>query len=284
MSDSDGGGVRLADLLRVSDGFCLDDIDARASPGFTAGKAKGTAALRAGSDELSTVQEKLFAEGHAGGRRSLLLVVQGMDTSGKGGIMRHVVGAVDPQGVQHTAFGPPTKKERRHDFLWRVRRALPKAGRIGVFDRSHYEDVLVARVRKLVPEEEWSVRYDAINAFEQEVAASDTTIVKVMLHVSKGEQLDRLLARLDNPKKHWKYHPGDVEDRLHWDDYMQAYQDALTKCSTAVAPWFVVPADRKWYARWAVQQLLLEHLRAFDLHWPRATFDVDDERARLVAT
>ena len=284
MSDSRDGDVRLRDLLRVSDGFRLDEVDAGATPGFAGGKSEGKAALDTGADELSSLQEKLFAEGRTGGRRSLLLVLQGMDTSGKGGIMRHVVGAVDPQGVQHTAFGPPTKKERRHEFLWRVRRALPQAGGIGVFDRSHYEDVLVVRVRKLVPEQEWSVRYDAINAFEQEVASSDTTIVKVMLHISKSEQLGRLLARLDNPKKHWKYNPGDVDDRLQWDDYMRAYQDALTVCSSAVAPWFVVPADRKWYARWAVQQLLLEHLRAFDLHWPRAMFDVDDERARLLET
>jgi PPK2 family polyphosphate:nucleotide phosphotransferase len=274
----------IAEQLRVEDGVRLDDIDTRSTPGFTGGKSQGKAALAAGVDELSTLQEKLFAEGRTGGERSLLLVVQGMDTSGKGGIMRHVVGAVDPQGVDHTAFDAPTERERKHDFLWRVRRALPRAGRIGVFDRSHYEDVLVVRVHELVPESEWSRRFDEINAFEAEVAASGTTIIKVMLHISSSEQLDRLLARLDDASKHWKYNPRDIDDRLRWDDYTQAYQDVLTRCSTSEAPWFVVPADRKWYARWAVQQLMLENLRKLDLQWPTATFDVDAERRRLLAT
>jgi PPK2 family polyphosphate:nucleotide phosphotransferase len=272
----------LGDLLRFEPGARLADVDPHSTTGFSGGKAEGKAALAAGGDELSTLQEKLFAEGRTGGHRSLLLVVQGMDTSGKGGIMRHVVGSVDPQGVDHTAFGAPTEEERRHHFLWRVRRALPRAGRIGVFDRSHYEDVLVARVHELVARAEWSRRYDRINAFEEKVAGSGTTIVKVMLHISRDEQLQRLLARLDNPKKHWKYNPGDVDDRLRWDDYTEAYQDALTRCSTP--PWFVVPADRKWYARWAVQQLILEHLRTLDLRWPEASFDVEAERQRLLAT
>jgi PPK2 family polyphosphate:nucleotide phosphotransferase len=284
MTDTDERRPGLADLLRVGDGFRLEDVDSRSTPGFSGGKARGKAALAAGADELSTLQEKLFAQGRTGGSRRLLLVVQGMDTSGKGGIMRHVVGAVDPQGVDHTAFGAPSAEEKKHDFLWRIRRALPRPGRIGVFDRSHYEDVLVVRVHNLAPRTDWSKRYQRINAFEEKVAQDSTTIVKVMLHISRSEQLDRLLARLEDPKKHWKYHPGDVDDRLRWDDYAEAYQQVLDRCSTAAAPWFVVPADRKWYARWAVQQLLLEHLRAMRLGWPEASFDVEAERSRLLET
>ena len=214
----------------------------------------------------------------------MLLVVQGIDTAGKGGIMRHVVGAVDPQGVDHAAFGAPTRQERKHHFLWRIRRALPRPGRIGVFDRSHYEDVLVARVNDLVPKDVWSARYGEINDFEREVAHSGTAIVKVMLHISRAEQKERLLERLDRPDKYWKYDPGDVDERLRWRDYEQAYEDVLSRCSTDAGPWYVVPADRKWYARWAVQQLLLAQLRDLDLSWPLAHFDVEEERQRLLAT
>jgi PPK2 family polyphosphate:nucleotide phosphotransferase len=195
--------------------------------------------------------------------------------------MRHVVGAVDPQGVRHRAFKAPTAEERRHDFLWRIRRHLPEAGEIGVFDRSHYEDVLIVRVRDLVPEAEWRARYDLIEDFEREISAAGTSIVKVMLHISPEEQKERLGERLERPEKHWKYNPGDIDDRLRWPDYMTAYGEMLTRCSTDVAPWYVVPADRKWYARWAVQQLLLGALVAIDPQWPPATFDVATERRRL---
>jgi PPK2 family polyphosphate:nucleotide phosphotransferase len=184
----------------------------------------------------------------------------------------------------HTAFAAPTEEEQAHDFLWRVRRALPRPGQLGVFDRSHYEDVLVARVHHLVPESVWSRRYGEINDFEAEVVAGGTTLVKVMLHVSREEQKKRLLRRLDRPDKHWKYDPRDIDERQNWDAYAEAYQAALTRCSTAVAPWFVVPADHKWYARWAVQQLLLEHLRALDLRWPEADVDIAAERERLLRT
>jgi PPK2 family polyphosphate:nucleotide phosphotransferase len=214
----------------------------------------------------------------------VLLVLQGMDTSGKGGIMRHVVGAVDPQGVRHRAFKAPTEEERRHDFLWRIRRHLPEAGEIGVFDRSHYEDVLIVRVRDLVPEAEWRARYDLIEDFEREISAAGTSIVKVMLHISPEEQKQRLAERLERPEKHWKYNPGDVDERAYWPDYQAAYGDVLARCSTDVAPWYVVPADRKWYARWAVQQLLLRALAAIDPQWPPAAFDVEVEQRRLAAS
>jgi PPK2 family polyphosphate:nucleotide phosphotransferase len=271
----------VAERLRFAPGTLLADLDPGSTPGIEGGKTEGTAALAAGTKPLSALQERLFAEGRAGGTRSVLLVVQGMDTSGKGGIMRHVVGAVDPQGVRHTAFKAPDAVEAKHDFLWRIRRALPRPGEIGVFDRSHYEDVLIARVEGLVPEATWQARYAAINRFEVKTAQQGTSVIKVMLHISPKEQKKRLAQRLERPDKHWKYNPGDIDVRLRWDEYMQAYQYALSRCSTAQAPWYVVPADHKWYARWAVQQLLLDQLAALDPQWPPADFDVEAEKRRL---
>jgi PPK2 family polyphosphate:nucleotide phosphotransferase len=274
----------FSDALRVGEGFALTDVDPRDTPVFDGKKAEGKEALAAADAELDVLQEKLFAHGRTGGAERVLLVIQGLDTAGKGGIMRHVIGSVDPQGVELTAFKKPTQEELDHPFLWRIRQALPGPGMIGVFDRSHYEDVLIVRVHDLVPPAQWKRRYRTINDFEQSLVADGTTVVKVMMHISKKEQGERLQERLDRPDKHWKYNPGDVTERGHWDDYMEAYQAALEKCSTEAAPWFVVPADRKWYARLAVQQLLLEHMRALDLAWPSADFDVETEKARLAAS
>jgi PPK2 family polyphosphate:nucleotide phosphotransferase len=275
----------IGDHLRVGPGFRLADVDPRSTPGFPGGKAEGEQALAAGAERLSRLQELLFAQARGGSaEQSVLLVLQGMDTSGKGGIMRHVVGAVDPQGVRHHAFKKPTAEELAHDFLWRIRRQLPGTGEIGVFDRSHYEDVLIVRVHDLVPAAGWRGRYDLINDFERELAAAGTTIVKVMLHISPREQKERLTERLARPDKYWKYNPGDVDERAFWTAYQEAYQEALTRCSTDVAPWHVVPADRKWYARLAVQQLLLEALEAIDPQWPPATYDVAAEQRRLAAS
>ncbi len=265
----------------MGESFDLGAVDTRATPGFQGAKADGQTALAAGAERLSDLQERLWANSRAGDTRAVLLVVQGMDTSGKGGIMRHVVGAVDPAGTNVTAFKAPTEEERRHDFLWRIRRALPDPGQIGVFDRSHYEDVLIVRVLELAPRATWSRRYASINRFEASVARRGTRIVKVMLHISKAEQGERLAERLERPDKYWKYNPGDIDQRERWDDYMQAYSDALTRCSTAAAPWHVVPADRKWYARWAVQQLLIDALEDMDLTWPPADFDIEVEKRRL---
>jgi PPK2 family polyphosphate:nucleotide phosphotransferase len=281
LSDPD---VLVRELLAVGDGFELSGVDPRSTPGFGGKKRAGKAALAAGEEHLSGLQERLYAESKGGGKRSLLLVVQGMDTSGKGGIMRHVVGAVDPQGVRHTAFKKPTDEERAKGFLWRIRQALPQPGEIGVFDRSHYEDVLVVRVHDLVPKATWSKRYATINDFERRLVERGTTVVKVMLHISRDEQKERLAERLERPDKYWKYNPGDLDERARWDDYQQAYQVALTRCSTQAAPWFVVPADRKWYARWAVQQLLIEHLEGMAPQWPPADFDVAAEQARLASS
>ena len=270
----------FTDELRVEKDFILADIDTRATPAFSGDKALGKAALAHSEAELSDLLEKLFAESTAGATRSVLLVIQGMDTSGKGGIMRHVI-SVNPEGVKATAFKAPTEEEREHDFLWRIEKALPEPGKLGVFDRSHYEDVLIVRVHDLVPEDVWRARYAEINAFERNVIRSGTKVIKVMTHISKDEQKERLAERLDRPDKFYKYNPGDVDERLHFSSYMHAYQVALEKTSTVGAPWHVVPADRKWYARLAVQQLLLEALREMELTWPPADYDVESEKKRL---
>ena len=270
----------IGNALRVGKGFELALVNTSGTPGFTGNKLDGKAALQACEAELSDQLERLWAESTAGGKRSVLLIVQGMDTSGKGGIMRHVI-SVNPEGVRATAFKAPTKEELSHDFLWRIDRALPAPGQLGVFDRSQYEDVLVVRVHDIVPQEVWSKRYAQINAFERKVVAAGTTVVKVMLHISRDEQKARLLQRLDSPEKYYKFNPGDVDERGQWDAYMEAYQAVLDKTSTIGAPWHVVPADRKWYARLAVQQLLLDALRDMNLQWPPADFDVEGERKRL---
>jgi PPK2 family polyphosphate:nucleotide phosphotransferase len=261
-------------------------FDPRATPGFDGGKRAGRKHLAERDGALSELQERLYAahRGAAESGRGVLLIVQGMDTSGKGGIMRHVVGAVDPQGVDITAFKAPTEEEAQHDFLWRIRPHVPAAGMIGVFDRSHYEDVLIHRVHGWADEEEIERRYRAINDFEVEIAAQGTTIVKVMLHVSYAEQGARLMERLERPDKHWKFSPGDIDERGRWSAYMDAYSAALGATSTPHAPWVVVPADRKWYARIAVQQLLLQALETIDPQWPAADFDVAEQTLRLRET
>lgn len=206
-----------------------------------------------------------------------------MDTSGKGGTVKHVIGHLNPVGCRIKAFKTPTPEERAHPFLWRVRKALPGLGEIGIFDRSHYEDVLIARVRELVPRRDLGRRYGQINRFEQGLADDGVTIVKVFLHISYEEQRARLLARLDNPDKHWKFNPSDIEDRALWPAYQEAYELALQRCSTAAAPWYLVPADRKWYRNWAISTLLLEHLEALDPTYPKAGFDVEQARRGLLA-
>jgi PPK2 family polyphosphate:nucleotide phosphotransferase len=217
------------------------------TPAFRGSKKDGAAALVSLADELSELQERLWAEGSAGSSRRVLLVLQGMDTSGKGGVLRHTVGLVDPQGVRITSFKAPTQEERRHHFLWRVRRAVPPAGYLGVFDRSHYEDVLIVRVHGLAEPQTIERRYDEINQFEAELAAEGVVLVKCMLHVSAAEQKERLLARLDNQDKYWKFNPADIDERAFWGDYRTAYEIALERTNTEIAPWYVVPADRKWY-------------------------------------
>ena len=262
----------------------LADVDSRSTPGFDGDKKDAQDAMADLGEELADLQERLWANGTRDDPRTVLLVLQGMDTSGKGGTIRHAAGLVDPQGLRITSFKKPSPEELEHDFLWRIEKAMPPPGKIGIFDRSQYEDVLICRVRELAPAEEIERRYDAINDFEQAYVEGGGTIIKCLLHITADDQKERLTARLDDPTKHWKYNPGDVDERALWDDYQQAYDLALERCSTEPAPWFVVPSGRKWYRNWAVATLLLEHLRALGLTWPAADFDVDAEKARVAAS
>jgi PPK2 family polyphosphate:nucleotide phosphotransferase len=271
----------FTDLLRLEPGpVNLRSIETNDAPGYDGDKKSGKADLEAMGEELFDLQQRLFA-GKDDGQRAVLLVLQGMDTSGKGGTLKHTVGLVDPQGVKITSFKAPTKEELSHDFLWRIRKGVPGPGMLGVFDRSHYEDVLIVRVHEIVDVEEVERRYGAINAFEQELVDSGVTLVKCMLHISPDEQKGRLLDRLDDPTKFWKYNPGDVDERARWADYRAAYEVALERTNTEHAPWHVIPSDKKWYRNLAIGNLLLETLRRLDPQWPEADFDVEAEKKRL---
>ncbi|MET9882834.1 PPK2 family polyphosphate kinase [Streptomyces sp. NPDC006430] len=273
-------------VLRVPTGgrVDLDSFHAAATPAGPTDKAAALAATAELAGPLASLQERLYAASTAGDRRRLLLVLQGMDTSGKGGTVKHVIGLFTPYGCRIKAFRAPTPEERDHPFLWRIMRALPHPGEIGVFDRSHYEDVLIARVHELVPRSHLNRRYAQINQFEQSLADDGVTVVKAFLHISYEEQRNRLLERLDNPEKHWKFDPADIDERSRWPAYQTAYELALEQCSTDAAPWYVVPSDHKWYRNWAISQLLLEHLEEIDPHYPPAAFDVAACRARLLKT
>jgi PPK2 family polyphosphate:nucleotide phosphotransferase len=274
----------IADAVRLVGGpVDLAAIETDAAPGFDGTKADGQAALAAMGEELADLQERLWAERTVGSERRVLVVLQGMDTSGKGGVLRHTIGLVDPQGVRITSFKAPTDEEKQHDFLWRIEKGLPGAGYVGVFDRSHYEDVLIARVRGLAESEEIERRYGAINDFEARLVDQGFSIIKCMLHISAEEQKARLAERLDNPEKHWKYNPGDIDERALWPAYQEAYEIALQRTHTDAAPWHVIPANKKWFRNLAVGQLLLDTLRGLDLQWPAADFDVAAEKARLAA-
>ncbi|MBS2963098.1 polyphosphate kinase 2 family protein [Actinocrinis puniceicyclus] len=275
----------LSDQLRILLGpVDLADIDPGATPGAVSHEQTEDELPKLAA-RLDDLQRRLFAAAQGGhSTRRVLLVLQGMDTSGKGGTVRHVVGQLNPNGIRLTAFKAPTEQEREHDFLWRIRRALPEPGEIGIFDRSHYEDVLIARVRKLVPPMVVGRRYQLINRFEQQLTAEGTVLVKCFLHISRDEQMRRLLARLDDPTKRWKYNPGDVDERALWPEYQEAYRRALEKCSTDEAPWYVVPADHKWYRNYAITRLLIEALERIDPQYPPGDYDVEVERERVLAS
>jgi PPK2 family polyphosphate:nucleotide phosphotransferase len=272
----------ISDLLRLPQGpVDLGAFDPHGKPGFRGKKADGKKALPAMGKELFELQERLFASGYTDGERRILLVLQGMDTSGKGGVLKHTTGLFDPNGLRIFSFKAPTKEELAHDFLWRIEKEEPAAGKVGVFDRSHYEDVLIVRVHELAEPEEIERRYGAINDFEKKLADGGTTIIKCMLHISAETQKERLLARLDDPTKQWKFKPGDVDEREKWPLYQEAYEIALERCNTDAAPWYVVPSDRKWYRNWAIGSLLLEAMRGMKLGWPDPDYDVAEQRARL---
>lgn len=275
--------VEEAYALKVGPNFQIADVDPASTPGLS-GKSSVDEAFNDLDDALDEEQEKLYANGRAGNENagSVLLVLQGMDTAGKGGIVRHVIGkTMDLQGVHVKAFGRPTEEEAAHDFLWRFEPHLPKPGQISVFDRSHYEDVLVQRVKQMAPPEEIERRYGAIVEFENELAARGTRIIKVMPHISREYQAENLKERIENPEKHWKYNPGDIDDRKLWSQYMAAYQIAMTRTSTDVAPWYCVPSDNKKYCRSVVKTLMWDALQSLGLEWPEVDFDPEVELARL---
>ncbi len=275
--------TRPSEALRVGAVGPIASFDTNLTPGFEGEKEDGEKLLVERGERLADLQELLYANGRSGDHRSILLVLQGMDTAGKGGIVRHVGGLVDPQGLAITGFGKPTPEELSHDFLWRIHKALPAGGRIGIFDRSHYEDVLPVRVHNLVPESEWSTRYEVINKFEKDLVDNGTIIIKCALVVSKSEQKARLTERLERPDKYWKYNPGDIDERAFWDQYLEAYQAIFDQCDSDAAPWYLIPADRKWFARLSVCELLIEALEAMNLDWPPADFDVEAEKKRVAA-
>ena len=267
--------------LRFRAGDTIADIDTDASPGFTGSRSDAIEIQAERNQRLAGLQEMLYAEGKGGSNRSLLLVLQGMDTAGKGSIVKKVLSGTNPMAIRYTGFGPPTEEERSHQFLWRINNALPPAGHIGVFDRSHYEDVLVVRVHELVPREVWEGRYDEINTFEKELVESGTTLVKVAMFVSLDEQKRRLAERLERPDRYWKYNPRDLEERKLWPAYQEAYQAVLDRTSTDYAPWYVLPCDKKWYSQLAVTELLIEALKGMKLTWPPAAVDVEAEKKKL---
>ena len=239
-------------------------IDPADTSALRGGRRAADAALVGDVPALVEWQTRLWAEG----RRSVLLVLQGTDASGKDGTVAHVFSGVNPQGTSVTSFKPPTAEELAHDFLWRVHRATPRAGEIGIFNRSHYEDVLVARVRKLVPKQVWKKRYDDITAFESLLTQGGMTVIKCCLLISKDEQRRRFEERLKDPQKRWKFQRGDIEDRALWKEYQAAYSEALGRTSTKNAPWYIIPSDHKWFRNWAVSRLLIETLTEMDPKYP----------------
>ena len=284
-NDKNAGWTRPAtEALRATTLGPIAEFDAASTPGFEGDHGHGTQLLAERGEVLADLQELLYANGRSGDHRSVLLVLQGMDTAGKGGIVRHVGGLVDPQGLSIKGFGKPTPEELEHDFLWRIRKAVPPAGHIGIFDRSHYEDVLPVRVHNLVPQSEWEARYETINEFEDDLVQTGTTIVKCALVLSKGEQRKRLAERLDRPDKYWKFNPDDIDERPFWNDYLDAYQAIFDRCDSDTAPWYLIPANKKWFSRLAVCELLISSLEKLDLQWPEADFDVEIQKKRLAAS
>ena len=250
----------------------LSDHDPNARTGFDGGKKEGRKALPELNARLANLQRHLWGESG----QSLLIVLQAMDTGGKDGTIRHVFRGVNPQGVHVRGFVQPTHRELARDYLWRAHLQVPEHGAITIFNRSHYEDVLVVRIHDLVPEERWSKRYDHINDWERMLSDEGTTIVKLFLNISKDEQKERLQARLDEPDKNWKFSRGDLDDRAQWDDFQSAYVDVLSKTSTSYAPWFVVPANRKWYRNLVVSSILIETLERMDPQYPEPEEGLED--------
>ena len=261
MSDS-----AKSDRWQVKPGSTIDlaDFDPGSTDGIPGGRAEAEAALPDLLTDLADLQDRLWAEA----KRSLLVVLQAIDAGGKDGTIKHVFRGVNPQGTRVTSFKEPTQIELAHDFLWRVHQAVPRAGEIGIFNRSHYEDVLITRVHGLVPEKTWRARYDIINSFEALLAHGGTTVVKLFLHISRDEQRKRFDSRLNEPKKRWKFRPADLTEREYWDEYQKAFADAISKTSTHDAPRYVIPANHKWARNWIVSTVLIDALRKLDPQYP----------------
>jgi len=258
---------RIAPGTRVD----LSKVNAGSTKGAPKGGKKATEKAFADLNaRLEVLQEKLWAN-H---QHKVLVVLQGMDTSGKDGTISHVFEGVNPMGVQVAAFKAPSPEERDHDFLWRVHRRAPASGEMVIFNRSHYEDVLAVRVHELVPEKVWKARYGQINDFEKLLAAAGTVILKFFLHIDRDEQKKRLEERLDDPRKRWKFRLGDLDDRARWDDYMRAYEDVFAKTSAHHAPWYVVPANKKWYRNLVVASVLVDALEKLDMKPPEPEEDL----------
>lgn len=271
----------MRDLLRAQphDGrFRMADVDAASTPGLKSSKQLKRD-LKKFKTRLFNLQERLFAEQ----KRSVLLVLQGMDTSGKDGTITHVIGNLNPEGVLISTFKQPTPEERRHGFLWRIRKRLPAKGSVAIFNRSHYEDVLIARVHDLAKPAIIERRYGVINRFERELVRGGTIVVKICLHISYDEQRRRLIERLRDPDKNWKFKETDIDERAFWDDYMNAYSIAITQCSTQWAPWYVVPANDKDYRNWAISRILLETFEQMDPQYPHPRLDIPRLVKRLQA-
>lgn len=252
----------------------LSSWPTRTTNGFDGGKEAALSVLPELNTRLGELQQMLYAEG----RHKMLVVLQGMDTSGKDGTIKHVFRTINPLGVKVANFKRPNDVELAHDYLWRIHEHTPRNGRLVIFNRSHYEDVLVVRVHDLVPEKVWRRRYDHIRDFEQMLADEGTVVIKIFLHISKDEQKARLQERLDNPAKHWKFEHGDISERAHWDDYTAAYEDAMAATSTESAPWYVVPADRKWYRNLVVSRVLIDALEGLDMRYPDPIPGIGDIR------
>lgn len=250
----------------------LDDWSTDSTDGFAGDKSTAASELALLNDRLADLQQMLYAES----KHKVLVVLQGMDTSGKDGTIKHVFRTINPVGVKVANFKRPNDVELAHDYLWRIHEHTPRSGRMVIFNRSHYEDVLVVRVNELVPEPVWRSRFEHIRNFEQMLADEGTTIVKVFLHISKDEQRRRLQARIDDPAKHWKFEHGDVAERAHWGAYQRAYAEAIGETSTDDAPWFIVPSDRKWYRNLVVSTLLIDKLEALDMRYPEPATGIDD--------
>jgi PPK2 family polyphosphate:nucleotide phosphotransferase len=276
VSNKKVSGKALVRELRVEPGSGVHLEDGNAGLTYGWEKPEALEALAECRAELEKLQYKLYADG----RFAMLIVLQATDGGGKDSTIQHVITAFNPQGCTVTSFKAPTSEELRHDYLWRIHQKVPPRGEIGVFNRSHYEDVLIVRVDELVPEEVWQKRYDQINAFERMLSESNVRIVKFFLQISKDEQRKRFQARIDDPTKHWKFNVDDIEKRKQWDEYQRAYEDALSRCSTNWAPWHVIPADRKWFRNLAISQILAHELSQLPLRFPEPHFDPSKIRLR----